>query len=262
MKVANRREAILEAVQKGMSDLTALCEKFGVSEATARRDLHVLQQEGRLLRTYGGAVANPIQHEPEESLESRQSHRHAAKADIARQAARLVSEGDTIFIDAGTTAQSFARELLAETKANIFTNNLLAVQTFAARGMSVSLLGGDLRAGSMSVFGPLADLSLERLTFDKVFTSADGVDADLGLCEGSAEQAWFKEKVFRRARVVVVLATAEKLSRRSQMYWTPMNRAWTLVTDAAAQHHALRPFADHVLIRVLAGQGQGDGVRS
>jgi DeoR family fructose operon transcriptional repressor len=257
MKVANRREAILDAVQKGTSDLTSLCEKFGVSEATARRDLHVLQQEGRLLRTYGGAVAHPIQHEPEESLESRQSHHHAAKTDIARQASGLVSAGDTIFIDAGTTTQFLAMELPAASQANVFTNNLLAVQVFASRGMSVSLLGGDLRAGSMSVFGPLADLSLERLTFDKVFTSADGVDADLGLCEGSAEQAWFKEKVFRRAREVVVLATAEKLSRRSQMYWTPMNRAWTLVTDAPPTHHALKPFVDHVLIRVLPGQGEG-----
>jgi DeoR/GlpR family transcriptional regulator of sugar metabolism len=259
MKVANRREAILDAVQKGTSDLTSLCEKFGVSEATARRDLHVLQQEGRLLRTYGGAVAQPIQHEPEESLESRQSHHHAAKTAIGRQAARLVAEGDTIFIDAGTTAQFFAMELPAASKATVFTNNLLAVQVFAGRGMAVSLLGGDLRAGSMSVFGPLADLSLERLTFDKVFTSADGVDADLGLCEGSAEQAWFKEKVFRRAREVVVLATAEKLSRRSQTYWTPMNRAWTLVTDAPAQHYQLKPFVDHVLIQVVSGQGGADG---
>ena len=259
MKVANRREAILDAVHRGISDLGSLCEKFGVSEATARRDLQVLQQEGRLLRTYGGAVANRIQHEPEESLESRQSHHHVAKAEIARQAARLVSEGDTIFIDAGTTAQFLAREISADSKASIFTNNLLAVQVFAARNMSVSLLGGDLRAGSMSVFGPLADLSLERLTFDKVFTSADGVDAELGLCEGSAEQAWFKEKVFRRARELVVLATAEKLSRRSQMYWTPLNRSWTLVTDAPPQHHQLQPFMNHVLIQVVAGQAPVGG---
>ena len=259
MKVANRREAILDAVHQGISDLTSLCEKFGVSEATARRDLHVLQQEGRLLRTYGGAVAHPIQHEPEESLESRQSQHHAAKTEIARRAARLVREGDTVFIDAGTTTQCFARELAAETRAQVFTNNLLVVHGLAARGMAVSLLGGDLRAGSMSVFGPLADLSLERLTFDKVFTSADGVDAELGLCEGSAEQAWFKEKVFRRARQVVVLATAEKLSRRSQMYWTPINRAWTLVTDAPPQHHPLQPFVDHVLIEVLPGPASGEG---
>ena len=253
MKVANRRKAILDAVQKGTSDLASLCEKFGVSEATARRDLHVLQQEGHLLRTYGGAVAQPIQHEPEESLESRRSHHHAAKTAIALQAARLVAEGETIFIDAGTTAQFFAMELPAASKANVLTNNLLAMQVFADRGMSVSLLGGSLRAGSMSVVGPLADMSLERLTFDKVFTSADGVDAELGLCEGSAEQAWFKEKLFRRARDVVVMATAEKLSRRSQMYWTPMNRAWTLVTDAAPQHFQLKPFIDNVLVRVFPG---------
>ena len=251
MKVTNRRQAILKAVQAGMSDLNAICEKFGVSVATARRDLQMLQQDGLLLRTYGGAVAQPIQHEPEEPLESRQTHYHAAKKKIARRAFRLLSEGDTIFIDAGTTTQFLAREIMPGAKFRIFTNNLLVVQTLAARSIPVAMLGGDVRAGSMSVFGPLADHSLDRLTFDKVFTSADGVDAELGLCEGSAEQAWFKEKLFQRTREIIVLATKEKLSRRSQMYWTPMNRAWMLVTDARAQDIQLQPFTALPSVNVL-----------
>ncbi|KAF1018412.1 MAG: Glucitol operon repressor [Paracidovorax wautersii] len=250
MKVANRREAIFQAVQAGIADVTALCRKFDISEATVRRDLHALQEDGRLLRVYGGAVATPILHEPEESLESRQSHHHASKAAIARVAASLVQDGDTLFIDGGTTTESFSRELAPGRAARIFTNNLLAVQTLAARGIAVSLIGGDLRAGSMSVFGPLADVAIERLTFDKVFTSADGVDVELGLCEGSIEQAWFKEKVFRRAREVIVLTSSEKLNRKSQMYWAPINRAWTLITDAQAQEHQLQPFASHAFVSV------------
>ena len=251
MKVANRRQLILEAVQNGLSDLADICAQFGVSEATARRDLQVLQQEGRLLRTYGGAVAQPIRHEPEESLESRQSHDHAAKTEIARDAAALVADGDTIFIDAGTTTQFFAREIAPERQAHVFTNNLLVLQTLSSRGMQLTFLGGDVRVGSMGVFGPLADLCLDRLTFDKVFTSADGVDAELGLCEGSAEQAWFKEKVFRRAREIFVLATAEKLNRRSQMHWAPLTRDWNLVTDSLASPHQLKPFLYRRLVTVI-----------
>jgi len=250
MKVANRRDAIFQAVQEGVSDVTALCRKFGISEATARRDLHALQQAGRLLRVYGGAVATPILHEPEESLESRQSQHHDAKAAIARMGAAMLAEGDTVFIDGGTTTQSLAREIPQGLAIRIFTNNLLAVQTLAERGIPVSLVGGDLRPGSMSVFGVLADLALERLTFDKVYTSADGVDVELGLCEGSIEQAWFKDKVFRRAREIIVLATSEKLGRRSQMYWSPINRAWTLITDSHAQAHQLQPFASHAFVEV------------
>lgn len=255
MKVANRREAIFQAVQAGVSDVTALCRKFGISEATVRRDLHALQQDGRLLRVYGGAVAASIRHEPEESLESRRTHHNAGKAAIARLALGLIEDGDTIFIDGGTTTESLAREIRQETGAKVFTNNLLAVQALAHNGMAVSLIGGDLRAGSMSVFGPLADMALERLTFDKVFTSADGVDAELGLCEGSIEQAWFKEKVFRRAREVIVLATAEKLNRKSQMYWSAISRAWTLVTDGDAQEHQLMPFRNHALVTVRQSGG-------
>ena len=255
MKVTNRRQAILKAVQAGTTDLNALCGEFGISVATARRDLQMLQQDGLLLRTYGGAVAHPIQHEPEEPLESRQTHHHAAKTAIARLALGLLNHGDTIFIDAGTTTRFLADQVTAASQLHIFTNNLLVVQTLATRGIALTLLGGDLRAGSMSFFGPLADLSLERLTFDKVFTSADGVDAELGLCEGSAEQAWFKERLFQRTREITVLATGEKLGRRSQRYWTPLKRAWMLVTDAQATDMQLQPFLDNPSIEVaLCGE--------
>jgi len=243
MKVANRREQILQAVQQGMSELADICSRFDVSEATARRDLQVLQQEGRLLRTYGGAVPHPIQHEPEEPLETRQSHNHATKTEIARKAVGMVADGDTIFIDAGTTAEAFAREVQPDMQVRICTNNLLVMQTLAHRRVPVSLLGGDLRVGSMSVFGSLADLALDRLTFDKVFTSADGVDAELGLCEGSAEQSWFKEKLFRRTREIFVMATSEKLGRRSQMHWTPLHQPWTLITDRRSSAQQLKEFS-------------------
>ncbi|THU01543.1 DeoR/GlpR transcriptional regulator [Lampropedia puyangensis] len=242
MKVANRRDAIFHAVQAGTSDVGALCQKFGISEATARRDLHALQQAGRLLRVYGGAVAASIQHEPETPLELRQQHQHAAKMQIAQLAVGRIATGDTIFIDAGTTTEGLARVLPADAGLTIFTNNLLALHTLAARGLPVTLIGGALRASSMSVFGALADMAIERLTFDKVFTSADGVDADLGLCEGSVEQAWFKDRMFQRAQELLVLASAEKLNRRSQSHWSPLRGAWTLITDSEATAEQLQPF--------------------
>ncbi|PWB16586.1 DeoR/GlpR family DNA-binding transcription regulator [Comamonas sp. JNW] len=251
MKVANRRESILHAVHSGMTDVAALCARFAISEATVRRDLQALQQDGRLLRVYGGAVAAPIRHEPEESLELRKVHDGEAKAAIARKAISLIEPGDTIFIDGGTTTDALARLLPKDDSLRIITNNLLALNTLSSRDIPVTLLGGDLRRGSMSVYGSLADMALERLTFDKVFCSADGIDAEFGVCEGSIEQAWFKEKLFRRTREVYLLATAEKLGRKSQMNWSPIHRQWTLITDAAPESHAVQAFGNHPFVTVV-----------
>ena len=251
MKVANRREAILQAVQSGAADVAALCAKFDISEATVRRDLHALQEDGRLLRVYGGAVAAPIRHEPEESLELRKEHDSEGKAAIALKALSFIEHGDTLFIDGGTTTDALAKLLPADASLRVITNNLLALHTLSSRGIGVSLIGGELREGSMSVYGPLADMALERLTFDKVFSSADGIDAEFGVCEGSIEQAWFKDKLFKRTREVYMLATAEKLGRKSQMNWSPIHRPWTLITDAAQDSHALLPFKSHPFAKVI-----------
>ena len=250
MKVAKRRDAIFDAVQSGAADVAALCAKFDISEATVRRDLHALQQDGRLLRVYGGAVAAPIRHEPEESLELRKSHDSEGKARIALKAIGFIEAGDTIFIDGGTTTDALAQQLPKDDSVRIITNNLLALQTLSSRGIAVTLIGGELRAGSMSVYGSLADMALERLTFDKVFSSADGIDAEFGVCEGSIEQAWFKDKLFRRTREVYMLATTEKLGRKSQMNWSPIHRPWTLITDAAAESLPLLPFKNHPFVSV------------
>ena len=250
MKVAKRRDAIFDAVQSGAADVAALCAKFDISEATVRRDLQALQQDGRLLRVYGGAVAAPIRHEPEESLELRKSHDSEGKARIALKAIGFIEAGDTIFIDGGTTTDALAQQLPKDDSVRIITNNLLALQTLSSRGIAVTLIGGELRAGSMSVYGSLADMALERLTFDKVFSSADGIDAEFGVCEGSIEQAWFKDKLFRRTREVYMLATTEKLGRKSQMNWSPIHRPWTLITDAAAESLPLLPFKNHPFVSV------------
>ena len=169
-------------------------------------------------------------------------HDGEAKAAIARKAISLIEPGDTLFIDGGTTTDALARLLPKDDSLRIITNNLLALNTLSARDIPVTLIGGDLRRGSMSVYGSLAE----------VFCSADGIDAEFGVCEGSIEQAWFKEKLFRRTREVYMLATAEKLGRKSQMNWSPIHRQWTLLTDAAPESHAVQAFSNHPFVTVVS----------
>ncbi|MGP9497351.1 MULTISPECIES: DeoR/GlpR family DNA-binding transcription regulator [unclassified Halomonas] len=243
MKVAKRRSAMLEAVHNGMTDVETLCERFNISEATVRRDLSSLADEGYIVRTYGGAAAVVGKREPELSLVQRQHERGDVKAHLALAALGHIEDGDTLLLDGGSTTTALAKVLGQRRRLHVFTNNVAALPALAAiKDCKVTLLGGDLRAASMTTYGVTAQAALERLSVDKLFVSADGVVADLGLCEASAEQAYLKEMMIRRALKVVVLADSSKLGNARQQHWTPMLSHWTLITDDQAGSDKLEVF--------------------
>lgn len=253
MKVNKRREAMWQAVLGGMTDVATLCTHFGMSEATVRRDLRALAHDNRVLRTYGGAAAVGAR-EPELSLEERRISAQAQKEAIALAALGFIDDDDTLFLDGGTTTAALARLLLGRSSVHVVTNNLLVVSPLVASGVRVTIVGGDVRPTSMSTLGPLAQVVLSRLSVDKAFLGADGVVAELGLCEASSDQAYLKECAMRQAAHVFVLATADKLGRASQQHWAPFERAWTLVTDDAARPEQLAPFEaqERVTVRTAA----------
>ncbi|EJL81575.1 transcriptional regulator of sugar metabolism [Herbaspirillum sp. CF444] len=234
---------MVQAVLSGMTEVGALCEHFGMSEVTVRRDLRALADEGLILRTYGGAASVSV-HAPEESLEQRSHSFQAEKDAIGRAAAAHVAAGDTVFLDAGTTTAALAKVLAGRQDIRVITNNLLVVQALAGSHVGVTLIGGDVRESSMSTFGPIAQLALSRVTFDKAFLGADGVVAGRGLCEATVDQAFLKECIIRQAANVFVLVTSDKLNRDSQQHWTPVEKPWTLITNALAGHAGLHTFAE------------------
>lgn len=241
MKVARRREAMLKAVLSGMTEVAELCEHFGMSEATVRRDLRALADERLILRTYGGA-ASVSMHAREESLEQRRQTFRAEKDAIGQAAAAHVAEGDTVFLDSGTTTAALARALAGRENIHVVTNNLLVVQILAASKVHLTLIGGEVRESSMCTLGAIAQLALTRITVDKAFLGADGVVPGRGLCEATADQAYLKECLMRQAASIFVLATSDKLNRDSQQHWAPIEKPWTLITDATAPHAGLHAF--------------------
>ncbi|RKQ96928.1 DeoR family transcriptional regulator [Kushneria sinocarnis] len=233
MKVARRRQAMLDAVLAGMTEVEALCAHFGVSEATVRRDLGALAEQGLVVRTYGGATARLGPREPELTLEQRRERQGDIKARLAQLALEQVHDGETLLLDGGTTTAALADCLRARRGLHVLTNNLTALAALGDLPEGhVTVLGGDLRVPSMTTHGRLAHAALGRVSVDRVFMSADGVVAGMGLCEASPEQAWLKEAMIQRAARLHVMADATKLGRASQQHWTPLPRRWSLITDA------------------------------
>lgn len=245
MKASERQRAILDILLTREANVEQLSAALSVSEATVRRDLAILARQRRIVRTYGGATALVGAHEPEASLEERKATQREQKEAIAAAAAQHVQDGDTVFLDGGTTTGALARHLAARRGVHVVTNNLLAVTVLAnLPDVRVTLLGGELRSSSMSTLGPLAQVALDRVSVDKAFLSADGVVARFGLCEASAEQAYLKECIAERAARIFVLADTDKLGRARQQHWTPLRRDWTLITAREAEPASLLPFRD------------------
>jgi DeoR/GlpR family transcriptional regulator of sugar metabolism len=193
-------------------------------------------------RTYGGAILAAAM--PETTLGQRLAINGPEKQAIARAALALIADGETLILDAGSTVTAFGR-LLIDRRLRIITNNLALLPCLAqAPGIDLVVLGGSLRATSMSTVGPLAVEALQRMTADRTVMSADGVVAGRGLCEASLDQVALKSVMIAQARETIVLANAGKLGRAEQMAWAPLPRRWTLVTDATVPADERRHLAD------------------
>lgn len=245
-----RRTLLLEALSAGEVDVDDLARHFGVSASTVRRDLQRLSGENAVRRTYGGAIL--AERAPETTLDERLSVNGAEKRAIAQVAVGLIEDGETLILDAGSTVAAFGRSLRGR-RLRIVTNNLALLPFFAKEpGLELIVLGGSVRATSMSTVGPLAVEALRRITADRVIMSADGVVAGRGLCEASLDQVALKSLMMEQARDVVVLADAGKIGRAEQPAWAALPSRWTLVTDASVSDDQRRRCAESGA-RVLIG---------
>ncbi|WP_347038450.1 DeoR/GlpR family DNA-binding transcription regulator [Glutamicibacter halophytocola] len=198
-----RQGQILElANTSGLASVEELSERFGVTASTIRRDLSRLTGEGKIARTYGGAMplTAPV---IESTFRQRNMENAVAKSAIGRKARSLVSEGQTILLDSGSTVASLAHELRDANELTVATTSLVVVEELAeAESVHVECLGGTLRHRSAAFVGPLAEYCLERMSFDSVFLGADAVTPD-AICEADLVQTRLKEKMASRAQARV-----------------------------------------------------------
>lgn len=230
--VSMRRELILREVMAGRGQVSELSQQLDVSAATIRRDLQFLSDTGRTSRTYGGAIAGP--HRLELSLHQKDVLKQAEKGSIARLAASLVKDGESLILDGGSSVGRLAVELRRRESLEVFTNGVSSILTLCeSDGISLVALGGHLRPIGQAFIGPLAELTLSRITVDKTFLGVDGLAAD-GICCPTSAHGSLKSLMAARASEVFILADHSKLGYRPYHHWAPCNWPFTLITDAGA----------------------------
>lgn len=227
-----RQEHVLRFVeQRRRVAVGDICDQFGVSVATARRDLEALAERGMLQRVHGGALA--IRRAPPElpALE-RAGEQAEEKRRIGQAAASLVADGETVFLSSGTTTLEVARSLRSQRRLTVITNSLLAFNELAdSPQITLVGLGGMLRRSEMSFIGHITEQALGEVRADKVIIGIRAIDAEQGLTNDFLPETMTDRAIMRIAREVIVVADHTKCGRVSAAFVAPLSTMRTLVTD-------------------------------
>ncbi len=186
-----------------------LAEELGVSPATVRQDLTVLEQEGLLVRTHGGAELRET-----DDLAHRMSINYEDKLKIARKAVDFVDEGDTIFVESGSTNALFVKELTAAKRVTVITSNaFIARKVDQSRGGSVILIGGVFQRESESLVGNLAKANIDQVNFNRAFLGVDGYTPETGFTGRDMMRAEIGCYIAAKAKDVFILSDSTKFGQ-------------------------------------------------
>jgi DeoR/GlpR family transcriptional regulator of sugar metabolism len=209
-----------------------MAESLGVSESTIRNDLNALESEGRVRRVHGGAVlSDPIQ-TGNNAFSSRYMQNLTAKRAIATHAAKLVKNGDSILIDASSTAYCFACELAQHKELRVVTNGFeTALELAKNPSNNVILIGGVVNNSGSSVTGLLSEQIIEDLYVQKAFVSCSGFTLERGMTELQLNEAQLKRKIIGSTQKMYALIDSSKFGKEDLTPFARIEHIHKLLTD-------------------------------
>lgn len=256
MLASQRRQAIVaELSRTGAVRVADLTTRFDVSDMTIRRDLEILQEQGRLRKVHGGAVATRSSAE-EPGFEAKRTVATAAKLAIARRAVQLVESRTAVGISAGTTTWMFADELRSvRGPLSVVTNSTSVADVLADASEKAVILTGGLRTPSAALVGAIADRAVAALHVDLLFLGVHGMDLAAGLTTPNLAEAHTNAEFIAHAKRLVVLADSSKWGTVGLATIAPLAAVDILITDDGLPDDARTILTDAVgeLIVVPAG---------
>jgi len=229
-----RRQTLLELLrrQPGLR-VPELAQEMGVSEGTVRNDLNALEDAGQLTRVHGGAVLSNAKQLPYAAFSIRHQDHAQEKNAIGQQAAQLVQDGDSVLLDASSTAYYLALNLKERSGLRVVTNGIEVARLLAQNPTNtVILIGGVVRQDGSSVTGLLSEQIIAELHIQKAFVSASGFSVERGLTEVHLEEAQLKRKAIESARQVFALVDSSKLGHEDLTPFARPLQITHLFTDA------------------------------
>ena len=238
-----RRTQIIEKITRDrMVKVADLIQEYGVSIETIRRDLEFLEKNGYLKRVYGGAVLHGL-YSQEPEYERREVINFEEKCAIGEKVAELIEDGDTLFIDVGTTCLQVSRALHSKKGLTIITNaSQIAQEMVHYEGCRVILLGGEMRRGELSVSGFLTDMAVPYFHANKAIIGVGGITPENGVTDYHMGESQTRRLVLEQVDQVIAVADYSKFGVTAMNTCCALSRISVLVTDWSTPAQAVEEY--------------------
>ena len=228
-----RRQSMLELLrtQPGLR-VPEIARMLKISEGTVRNDLNALEGQGYLTRVHGGAVLDETAQQVNAAFGVRHQEHANEKNCIGAGASKLVENGDSILLDASSTAYYLALHLRERSHLRVVTNGIEVARLLAQNPTnSVILIGGVVRADGSSVTGLLSEQIISELHIQKAFVSCSGFSVERGMTEVHLEEAQLKRKALESARQIFALVDSSKMGHEDLTIFARPMQITHLFTD-------------------------------
>jgi DeoR family transcriptional regulator, aga operon transcriptional repressor len=228
-----RQRAIHELLRRdGRVVVVDLARQFHTSQVTIRKDLDVLHVKGLIHRTHGGALPARDGALEDPTLREKEKLHRKEKLQIAAAAVSMVSEGQVVILDSGTTTTAIARALRNFRNLTIITNSVNIAAELSGSAVEVILSGGNLRKNSFSLVGPIAEETLHKLHADILFLGVDGFDVQYGISTPNLLESKVNRTMIEISKVSVAVCDSSKFGKLSLSLIAPPSSLQRVITDS------------------------------
>ncbi len=252
MLAHERQEIIMQMINKDRTvKVSRLIKTFNVSIETVRRDLEILEKDGKLRRVYGGAVLETVNGIELTSID-RKTKNIDEKRELAKTATKYVKEGQSIALDISTTNLEFARALKKVIRRlTVLTNSLEIAAEFSDMDKyTVILIGGVMRNEELCIVGDLAEQFIEKFHIDTAFMSMSGISLKNGFTDYGMGEVQVKKKMMEVAQQIIVLADSSKFDVVSLLKVCDIDSIDIVITDSKLNSNIIEKYSDSGVIIV------------
>jgi len=253
-----RHQLLLDTLaEQSFVSVSTLTERFGISDATARRDIAKLAEQGRLRKIRGGAQVLDTRNSTTGRARLNSSNflvnkdlHSATKRLIAKRAVEICEDGESIIINGGSSTYMMA-EFLSHRRISVLTNSFyLAQELFGNSDIQITLPGGEIYREQGIVLSSFENDTIQYYHGSKMFMGTPGI-GDFGVMESDPLLIRAEQKLARQADELVILADSSKLGKRSNFIFESLDKVDTLITDSGASEPMLALFRHHGLQVIL-----------
>jgi DeoR family transcriptional regulator, fructose operon transcriptional repressor len=242
-----RHKLILDNLkEKGIIKINDLIELTNTSESTLRRDLTFLESINALKRVHGGATLLKGTFN-ESSYNEKLVQNIEEKTTIAKYATTLINDGDSIYLDAGTTTFEMIN-YMSNKDIVVVTNGLKHIDALVEKGIESYMLGGKVKLKTKAIIGTDALRNLEKFRFDKAFIGINGIHLEYGCTTPDSEEAVLKEGAIKLSRESYILADESKFGEAAFIKVCDLERA-TIITNTKMENY--EKYLDKTIVKVV-----------